>query len=284
MLFNSLKFRKLGYNTLITNRTIFSSILSADRQGKRMNTENQHPAPEINPGTWVDLLLYIFIGFGLYVGASILVALPFEEITLTVTLLAILTNFLFIGGGAYVLGIRRDKITWASLGIYPPVWKPVYWVWVVVLAFGLMPIRAAIGFLVETLVSGGLDDLQLRADLFDVGLDTWYGALIMLIGVGVLAPIAEEFFFRGLIYDWCRQRWGLWVSALLSSAWFAIGHIDAIGVAVSSFIMGVVLAWAYERTKSLWLTIAIHIITNSTAVILLLLAQFVMEFVEPYGF
>jgi membrane protease YdiL (CAAX protease family) len=74
------------------------------------------------------------------------------------------------------------------------------------------------------------------------------------------------------------------VSALLSSAWFAIGHIDAIGVAVSSFIMGVVLAWVYERTKSLWLTIAIHIITNSTAVILLLLAQFVMEFVEPYGF
>jgi membrane protease YdiL (CAAX protease family) len=118
----------------------------------------------------------------------------------------------------------------------------------------------------------------LRADLFGVGLDTWYGALIMLIGVGVLAPIAEELFFRGLIYNWGRQRWGLWVSALFSSAWFALGHIDSIGVAVSSFIIGVVLAWAYERTKSLWLTIAIHIITNSTAVFLLLLAQFLYKF------
>jgi len=245
-----------------------------------MNIENQHTTPEVKPGTWLDLLLYIFVGFGLYIGVSILVSLPFEEINLTVTSLAILTNFLFIGGAAYVLGIRRGKITWASLGMYPPVWKPVYWVWAVVLAFGLMPIRAAIGYLVEYLVSGGLEDLQFRADLFDVGLDTWYGALIMLIGVGVLAPIAEELFFRGLIYDWCRQRWGLWVSALLSSSWFAIGHIDAVGVAVSSFIMGIVLAWAYERTKSLWLAIAIHIITNSTAVFLLLLAQFAIRFYD----
>jgi membrane protease YdiL (CAAX protease family) len=245
-----------------------------------MNVENQPTTQEVKPGTWVDLLLYIFLGFGLYVGVSILVALPFEEINLTVTSLAILTNVLFIGGAAYVLGIRRNKITWEGLGIYPPVWKPVYWVWAGVLALGLMPIRAAVGYLIEELIMGGLDDLQFRADLFDVGLGTWYGALIMLIGVGVLAPIAEELFFRGLIYDWCRQRWGLWVSALLSSAWFAIGHIDSIGVAVSSFIMGVVLAWAYERTKSLWLTIAIHIITNSTAVILLLLAQLLVKFYD----
>lgn len=245
-----------------------------------MNIENQHATPEVKPGTWVDLLLYFFFGFGLYVGVSILVSLPFEEITLTVTLLAILTNILFIGGAAYVLGIRRGKISWAGLGIYPPVWKPVYWVWAVVLAFGLMPIRASIGYLIEDLISGGLDDLQLRADLFGVGLDTWYGALIMLIGVGVLAPIAEELFFRGLIYNWCRQRWNLWVSALFSSAWFAIGHIDSIGVAVSSFIMGIVLAWAYEKTQSLWLTITIHIVTNSTAVILLLLAQIIIKFSE----
>ncbi len=238
-----------------------------------MDIENQQTTPKVKPGTWVDLLLYVFFGFGLYVGVSILVSLPFEEINLTVTLLAILTNILFIGGGAYVLGIRRGKITWASLGINPPVWKPVYWVWAVVLALGLMPIRSAVGLFVEKLIMGGLDDLQLRADLFDVGLDTWYGVLIMLIGVGVLAPFAEELFFRGLIYDWFRQRWSFWVSALISSAWFALGHIDSIGVAVSGFIMGVVIAWAYERTKSLWMAIAIHIITNSTAVILLLLEQ-----------
>lgn len=245
-----------------------------------MNNEHPPSSPQVKPGTWVDLLFYIFFGFGLYIGVSILVSLPFDEINLTVTLLAILTNFLFIGGAAYVLGIRRNKITWAGLGIYPPIWKPVYLIWAVVLAFGFMPIRAAVGYLVEELIMGGLDNLQLRTDLFDVGLDTWYGALIMLIGVGVLAPIAEELFFRGLIYDWCRQRWGLWVSALLSSIWFSIGHIDSLGVAASSFIMGIVLAWVYERTRSLWLAIAIHIITNTTAVILLLLAQYILEFVE----
>jgi membrane protease YdiL (CAAX protease family) len=245
-----------------------------------MTAEIPHTTPKIIPGTWGDMFLYVFFGFGLYVGASLLVSLPFEEIDLTVTSLAILTNILFIGGGTYFLGIRRGKITWASLGISPPVWESSYLMWAFGLAVGLMPIRAVIGAGVEYLLEGGFDNLQLRADLFDVGLDSWFGALILFIGVGILAPISEELFFRGLIYNWCRQRWGIWVSALLSSAWFALGHIDSLGVAVSSFLMGVVIAWVYERTKSLWLAIAIHIITNSVAVLLLILAQFALQYVD----
>jgi len=233
----------------------------------------------VKPGTWVDLLLYVFLGFGLYIAASVLVSMQFSEINLTVTALAILMNVLFIGGSAYVLGIRRGKITWASLGISPPIWKPIYFFWAFVIAVGLMPIRAAIGALIEFLVKGGFDSLQMRADLFDVGLDSWAGALIMIFGVGILAPISEELFFRGLIYTWFRQRTGIWVSALLSSAWFALGHIDSLGVVVSSFMMGVVIAWVYERTKSLWLPIAIHVITNSVSVLLLFFAQWLTQVV-----
>lgn len=245
-----------------------------------MDNETHLSAPDVVPGTWIDLLLYIVLGFGLYVGASILVTLPFQEIDLTVTSLAILTNILFIGGGAYVLGIRRRKITWASLGISPPVWKLSYLLWAFLLAVGLMPIRSIIGVLIEFLLEGNWDNLQMRADLFEVGLDTGYGFLVLFIGVGILAPISEELFFRGLIYDWFRQRWAIWVSIVMSSAWFALGHIDSIGVAVSSFLMGCVIAWVYERTKSLWFAIAIHIITNSVSVVILFLAQFLSQYLD----
>jgi membrane protease YdiL (CAAX protease family) len=245
-----------------------------------MDREFQDTPHEVIPGTWTDLFLYIFVGFGLYVGASILISLPFHEINLTVTSLVILTNVLFIGGSAYVLGIRRKKITWASLGISPPIWKPSYLVWAFLLAVGMMPIRGAIGLAVEKLLEGNLDNLQLRSALFDVGLDSGYSFLILFIGVGILAPLSEELFFRGLIYNWFRQRWGVWVSIFFSSAWFSLGHIDSIGVAISSFLMGGVIAYVYERTKSLWVAIAIHVITNSVSVFLLILIQILSQYIS----
>jgi hypothetical protein len=110
-------------------------------------------------------------------------------------------------------------------------------------------------------------------------MDNGYAYLILLLGVGILAPISEELFFRGLIYNWFRQRWGMWVSILLSSIWFSIGHIDSLGVVASSFLMGGVIAYVYERTRSLWFAIAIHLITNSISVLLLMLIQLISPYI-----
>jgi len=56
---------------------------------------------------------------------------------------------------------------------------------------------------------------------------------------------------------------------LISAALFGLGHFDSIGVAVAAFMMGIVNAWVYARTRSLWMSIAIHAVTNSSAIILL---------------
>ena len=243
-----------------------------------VTTETTHTTSEIRPGTWGDLFLYIFGGFGLYVIGSILVSLPFEEIDLVVVTLGILMNVLFVGGGAYIFGVRRGKITWASLGISPPVWKNIYFVWAFFLVIGLMPIRIFIGYIVQYLLEGGTESLQFRADLFAVSLDTWYGFLILLVGVGVLAPISEELYFRGLLYNWFRQRTGVGWSVALSSLLFGMAHFDSSGMAASAFVMGVVIALVYERTKSLWMAIAMHVITNSISVALI----FIVDLMEKY--
>jgi membrane protease YdiL (CAAX protease family) len=54
---------------------------------------------------------------------------------------------------------------------------------------------------------------------------------------------------------------------------FGLGHFDTLGVLISSFIMGIVIAIAYERTKTLWLPVAIHAVTNGGSIILLYLAM-----------
>jgi membrane protease YdiL (CAAX protease family) len=48
-----------------------------------------------------------------------------------------------------------------------------------------------------------------------------------------------------------------------------LGHFDSWLVIVSTFIMGIALALAYEITRSIWISIFIHIFTNAGSVMLM---------------
>jgi membrane protease YdiL (CAAX protease family) len=238
------------------------------------------------PGTGFDLFIYLFGGFGAYLLASGIYGFfllrngQTGEITLPVLAIAILLNVIFIGGAPYVLGILRKKISWAELGLFPAKWKTSYLLIAAGLAIGIMPIRGLIGLVFQYLIEGGLESLELRNQMILAGGVTWPGFIITFLGVGVFAPFAEEFYFRGLLHNWFRQHVSFWWSIFLSSSLFGLAHFDSVGVLVSSFIMGLVMAYAFERTKSLWITIAIHIITNSTAVVFLYAAMILSQFFD----
>ena len=236
-------------------------------------------------GTGWDLVLYFFGGFGLFLVAGIFVGLLFKDtgITLGMTALALILNVIFVGGSAYVLGIRRGKISWAQLGITPPRWQPRYFLLATFVAIGMMPLRGAVGLAVEVFLQGNLDSLQARADLLmPADASGWAGFMVTLIGAGILVPISEELYFRGLLHTWFRQRMPMWGAVLTSSMIFGFAHFDSLGVLVSSFIMGVVMAWLFEKTRSLWLTIAIHMVTNSVAVVLLYGSMFLTNWLSNF--
>ena len=58
---------------------------------------------------------------------------------------------------------------------------------------------------------------------------------------------------------------------------FGLAHFDAVGVAISSFILGVANAVAFEESKSIWLPIAIHAVTNTIAAVMLNLVMALSE-------
>ena len=83
----------------------------------------------------------------------------------------------------------------------------------------------------------------------------------MLVGV-VFAPIIEEIFFRGFLFQGFRQQYG-WVRAgLLSSAIFAVGHLDPVAL-IPTFILGCLLAYMYHRSNSVWPGIILHFLVNA---------------------
>ena len=78
----------------------------------------------------------------------------------------------------------------------------------------------------------------------------------------VLAPIVEEMFFRGFLFQGFRQKYG-WVSAaLLSSAIFAAAHLDLVAL-IPTFILGCLLAYVYHRSNSVWPGVILHVLVNA---------------------
>ncbi len=78
----------------------------------------------------------------------------------------------------------------------------------------------------------------------------------------VFAPLVEEMFFRGFLFQGLRSRYG-WINAMLvSSAIFALGHLDLASL-IPTFILGNVLAYVYHRSNSVWPGILLHFLNNA---------------------
>jgi hypothetical protein len=69
------------------------------------------------------------------------------------------------------------------------------------------------------------------------------------------------------------------VRIFASSLIFGLFHFDSIGVVFSSFILGVIAAWIYERTRSLLTSVIVHVTTNSIAIVLVFVGLWVQDLV-----
>jgi membrane protease YdiL (CAAX protease family) len=229
------------------------------------------PPGQIQSTRW-DLMLYLLGGFGVFILASLLLSVVSKTGTPVDSFARYALNFLIFSGSFYFLGIRRGKITFQSVGLVPGRWRQSFLLIAALLVFTFLPIRAVLGFLAQQWFGDGIGGLQFRTQVITGGGFTPITAVITLLGAGIFAPLAEELYFRGLLHTWLQSHTRFWPRVLVSSFLFALGHIDSIGVVVSSFVMGIVIAVAFERSRSLWLPILIHTITNLFAVILLIAA------------
>ena len=89
-------------------------------------------------------------------------------------------------------------------------------------------------------------------------LPMWTGQFLVAV---VIAPVVEEVLFRGILMQRWALRWGTRTGIILSSAVFAVGHVELLG----HFVFGVVMCAMYMRTRSLLLPIATHALNNLLA-------------------
>ena len=91
--------------------------------------------------------------------------------------------------------------------------------------------------------------------------------LLALASLTVIAfaPVCEELFFRGFVFPGLSKRWGLIAGIVVSGLVFASAHL-----LYKSFVpiagVGMVFAYSYYRSRSIFTPMLAHIAFNSVSI------------------
>ena len=181
------------------------------------------------------------------------------QVALQISLAAslIVTAFLFAGRDL------RGPAAREALGLRRPLRKPI---WLAVATyFGYIGCAVVISLL----LSPEQEDITR-----ELGGDSGtLGTVIAGFLIVVIAPLSEEIFFRGFLFRGMRNGMPAVIAALLTSAIWGLFHYtgpETWGVVVQITVFGLWLSWLYERTGSIYPTIAVHMVNNAIAFTILI--------------
>src|SRR5919201_3125212 len=147
-------------------------------------------------------------------------------------------------------GLRRTRL-----------WPAVGWAALGILTF----------FVLTAIYSALLHPDTKQSVTRDLGADQGTAGLIAAgLMVMVVAPAAEEFFFRGFFYRALRTRYPVRMAAVIDGALFGVIHYDFSGadallIVPPLALLGFIFCLVYERTGSIYTVIALHALNNAIA-------------------
>lgn len=94
--------------------------------------------------------------------------------------------------------------------------------------------------------------------------------IIFMIMTGIVGPIVEELYFRGILHGILKENYKVIVRCMIASAFWTIHH-GAWFMCLYVFPMGVVMSYLYCKKKNILIPITIHISNNIFAYIRLII-------------
>jgi len=134
---------------------------------------------------------------------------------------------------------------------------PLVWPAVLISQIGMLVVGSELDNVVRYFLPPPEFMLKLFADIIG---DGGPGSFFTLV---LVAPLTEEFMFRGLILRGLLRRGTVMAAVLLSALLFGLMHLNP-WQTVTTTMMGVMLAWWTVRTRSLLPALAAHALHNSS--------------------
>ena len=133
-------------------------------------------------------------------------------------------------------------------------------------SLALLVFLGSIGFAIlysMVVTAVGLRDLAPPALPSEL-METYPQRIAAFFVIVLAAPVAEEVFFRGFLLPVFVDRWRFLGGAAFVSLLFAISHAQP-GLLIPAFVSGMLFAWLYRRTGSLWNCCLAHGAQNALA-------------------
>ena len=204
---------------------------------------------------------------GALFGASIVIDVAPEDDTQAAALIAAVVTVLFeawLGVTVWLLA-RRRRLVEGDLGLAQT--GSVRWAaYAVAAAYLTLVVYALVVAAIERLTAADLGALKQGNGIPESLGNTPLVMGILGVGIVVAAPLGEELFFRAFLFRALSGRFGLVAGLLLSGLLFGAFHTN-VGVFIPFFCIGVILAWAYHVSGSLWTPIAAHVTINGISFI-----------------
>lgn len=146
--------------------------------------------------------------------------------------------------------------------------------------YGLLGlVLAAVGAFVWTRIVGADDASSAIAGLVEDRRMSVWSTVIMFVYLWLIGPICEELIYRGLLWraverlQWARPRWGRFAAFLISTAVFAVSHLEPMRTALL-LVIAVPIGLARLTTGRLLASIVAHQVNNFLPAVAILLTSF----------
>jgi membrane protease YdiL (CAAX protease family) len=111
---------------------------------------------------------------------------------------------------------------------------------------------------------------------------------VAFLSVSVFAPLFEEWLCRGLVLRGLLRKFNPASAIMVSAAFFAILHMNP-WQAIPAFLLGLLFGYVYYKTGSLKLTMLMHCVNNTLALITsripsLTDAETFMDIMSPWAY
>ncbi len=168
-------------------------------------------------------------------------------------------------GAAWVSGRTRGVSSLGSIGFWP-IAPVVPWV---LAAVGVAAGMRVFEMVYEALLrAGGVALSGQNLDMTRILPPGVFGTAFTVVLLVVIAPIAEEVVFRGVLLSAFRARWGDVAGITVSAAIFSAVHLNPYSF-LPLFVLGASMGALFVKSRSLWTAVIAHAAFNGLGVMAL---------------
>ena len=209
---------------------------------------------------WMGIGLLVVLVAGLSIAAAIVFILGDGNLAWGAVLGSLALGVVMLGASGFIAGAGHG-FALRPLGLSLSVSSPIRAFAYAALALGgSLGFTAGYSWVVTTLDFAVLVPPDIPPGLVLPG----PAALLTIAALAFWTPLTEEAFFRGFVFGGLAERFGFIPASLASAAVFSLFHADP-GVLLPIFVTGLLLAWLYRQTRSLWPAVAAHAAQNGIA-------------------